>query len=90
MRSPWDGALEAYDILRKGPQPLSSHFSVSYGMALNLLQGRNAAEVEDLVARVSRIAAPSLEASLAPGHAPCSMGRLQALPCTTLSAARRR
>jgi hypothetical protein len=33
----FEGPAEAWSILRAGPEPLVSHFNVSYGLVLNLL-----------------------------------------------------
>lgn len=40
MQSRWDGAVEAFEILQRGPEMLTSQFSTSYSLVLNLLATR--------------------------------------------------
>lgn len=37
LQTRFEGPEEAFQILRAGPEPLVSHFNVSYGLVLNLL-----------------------------------------------------
>eukprot|EP00898_Chlorokybus_atmophyticus_P005389 jgi/Chlat1/5851/Chrsp4S00494 len=49
VQSPFEGAEEAAKILLSGPEPLKSQFTVSYGMALNLLKGRSLKDAQRIV-----------------------------------------
>ena len=41
VQSRWEEPNTAYEIIRRGPEPLRSQFSTTYGMALNLLYYRS-------------------------------------------------
>ena len=47
----FDGAEEAWQILRTGPEPLTSQFSVSYGLVLNLLSVATLDQAKQFVSR---------------------------------------
>jgi superfamily II RNA helicase len=37
LQSRWDGAAEAFEIIQRGPEMLTSQFNTSYGLVLSLL-----------------------------------------------------
>eukprot|EP00955_Chlamydomonas_euryale_P062454 358380-Chlamydomonas_euryale.AAC.2 len=47
----FEGADEAYKIIRAGPEPLTSQFTASYGLVLNLLSVYTLAEARQFVKR---------------------------------------
>ena len=49
LQSPFEGATDAGDLVLGQPEALASRFSVSYGMALNLLRSRTLGEVQQVV-----------------------------------------
>jgi hypothetical protein len=51
VQSRWEDAEAAWDIIRKGPEPLRSQFATSYGMVLNLLWSRSPAEAKEFLDR---------------------------------------
>lgn len=51
VQSRWEDPEFAYDILRKGPEPLRSQFTTNYGMALNLLWSRSMEEARNFLDR---------------------------------------
>lgn len=51
VQSRWEGPEFAFDLIRKGPEPLRSQFTTSYSMALNLLWSRSMEEAREFLAR---------------------------------------
>jgi superfamily II RNA helicase len=51
VQSRWEDPEFAYDIIRKGPEPLRSQFTTNYGMALNLLWSRTMEEAKEFLDR---------------------------------------
>mmetsp|Transcript_21229 Transcript_21229/g.58993 ORF Transcript_21229/g.58993 Transcript_21229/m.58993 type:complete len:1163 (-) Transcript_21229:57-3545(-) len=51
MQSRWDGAHEALEVIRRGPEPLVSQFSTSYSMVLSLLATKSLEEAKAFVER---------------------------------------
>jgi superfamily II RNA helicase len=49
LQSPFEGAGDAGELVLGQPEALASRFSVSYGMALNLLRSRTLGEVQQVV-----------------------------------------
>ena len=49
MQTPFEGPTDAADLVLGTPEALASRFSVSYGMALNLLRSRTLGEVQEVV-----------------------------------------
>ncbi len=47
----FEGAEEAWSILSKGPEPLTSQFTTSYGLVLNLLSVYTLEEAREFLAR---------------------------------------
>lgn len=54
----FEGADEAWQIIRNGPEPLTSQFSVSYGLVLNLLS----------VNTLEQVGRPRSGAAITPGR----------------------
>ena len=50
-QSPFEGPDEAFELVLAPPENLKSQFSISYGMVLNLLQGRTLEQVQGIVER---------------------------------------
>ena len=50
-QSPFEGPDEAFELVLAPPENLKSQFSISYGMVLNLLQGRSLEQVKGIVER---------------------------------------
>jgi len=50
-QSPFEGPDEAFELVLAPPENLKSQFSISYGMVLNLLQGRTLDQVKGIVER---------------------------------------
>lgn len=50
-QSPFEGPEEAFELVISPPENLKSQFSISYGMVLNLLQGRSLQQVKGIVER---------------------------------------
>lgn len=50
-QSPFEGPDEAFELVLAQPENLKSQFSISYGMVLNLLQGRSLEQVKAIVER---------------------------------------
>jgi len=50
-QSPFEGPDEAFELVLAPPENLKSQFSISYGMVLNLLQGRTLEQVRGVVER---------------------------------------
>lgn len=50
-QSPFEGPDEAFELVISPPENLKSQFSISYGMVLNLLQGRSLKQVQGIVER---------------------------------------
>ena len=50
VQSPFDGAAEAAELALGEPEALASRFSVTYGMALNLLRHRTMGQVQTVMA----------------------------------------
>ncbi|GFR39875.1 hypothetical protein Agub_g377 [Astrephomene gubernaculifera] len=51
LQNKFEGAEEAWQIIRAGPEPLSSRFSVSYGLVLNLLSVNSLEQAHEFVSR---------------------------------------
>ena len=51
VQSRWEDPEFAYDIIRRGPEPLRSQFTTNYGMALNLLWTRTMEEAREFLDR---------------------------------------
>lgn len=51
VQSRWEDPEFAYDIIRRGPEPLRSQFTTNYGMALNLLWSRTMEEAKEFLDR---------------------------------------
>jgi superfamily II RNA helicase len=51
VQSRWEDPEFAYDIIKKGPEPLRSQFTTNYGMALNLLWSRTMEEAKEFLDR---------------------------------------
>ncbi|GLI69984.1 hypothetical protein VaNZ11_014636 [Volvox africanus] len=51
LQNRFDGAEEAWQIIRAGPEPLISQFSISYGLVLNLLSVNTLDQARDFVSR---------------------------------------
>ncbi|KAI3428051.1 hypothetical protein D9Q98_006436 [Chlorella vulgaris] len=51
LQSKWEDPDAAWDIIRKGPEPLRSQFSTGYSMVLNLLYTRSLAEARAFLDR---------------------------------------
>ena len=51
LQSKWEDPSFAWDIIRKGPEPLRSQFSTGYGMVLNLLYTRSLEEARAFLDR---------------------------------------
>ena len=51
VQSKWEDPETAYEIIRKGPEPLRSQFTTNYGMALNLLWSRSMNEAREFLDR---------------------------------------
>ncbi|KAG2495596.1 hypothetical protein HYH03_006196 [Edaphochlamys debaryana] len=51
LQNKFEGAEEAWDIIRAGPEPLASRFAVSYGLVLNLLSVNTLEQCRQFVSR---------------------------------------
>ena len=51
LQSKWEDPSFAWDLIRKGPEPLRSQFSTGYGMVLNLLYTRSLEEARAFLDR---------------------------------------
>ncbi|KAG2449071.1 hypothetical protein HYH02_005820 [Chlamydomonas schloesseri] len=51
LQNKFEGADEAWQIIRAGPEPLVSQFSVSYGLVLNLLSVNTLEQAKEFVSR---------------------------------------
>lgn len=51
LQSRWDGAAEAFEIIQRGPEMLTSQFNTSYGLVLSLLATKSLKEARSFVER---------------------------------------
>ncbi|GLC66436.1 hypothetical protein PLESTF_000427200 [Pleodorina starrii] len=51
LQNKFEGAEEAWQIIRAGPEPLVSQFSISYGLVLNLLSVNTLDQAREFVSR---------------------------------------